>query len=766
MLTLALGLAANIAVVAVVEGALLRPYAYEDAEDLAVLVNRDAERPGLSLGWSYPDVEAVRESGVLSSVMAADWDPFNLRLDDRTEWVGGGLVSASMFETLGIQPIRGQGFREGDDLPGAPRVVVLGERLWRNAFGAREMIGETIWLDGEGHQVIGVAPAATDVPEGAELWVPLIPSGDRLTRRSHWLQAYGRLAPGVHWTEAQATLGVVSSRLAAEFADTNEGRSFEAIPLREYRTAGLRPAFLALGGAVGLLLLIVCANLSSLLLARASGRGDELGVRQALGATRGRLLRQMITESLVLAGMGGLVGLALATWAVEALGRGVGDAPTWLAPSIDLSVVGFAVALTALSAMLFGAAPLLAGAARELTRSVRAGRGGQRSRDALVFAEVALSTVLLIASGLLVRSLSQVTAVDPGFEPEGRISGTVQLPSARYDSDEEILQFVDRLIAETEARPDVVTAAVVTRMPFRSGTNQVMWWEDGQGENAFRENPQAELNSVTPGYFAAMGIEVRHGRALDHTDDPDAEAVVVISETFAAQFFGDRDPVGARISFSYPPRFARVVGVVEDTKHVGLEQDARFQIYAPFAQRPTGRLTLVALARGPAEPVGAGLREVVRGLDADLAVSNLSLVADAVAQSVWRLRLLTTLFWAFGGFALLLAAVGVAGIVSQAVARRTREIGIRIALGAGAGEILGLVGRRVGAVVLAGMAAGVLIALALGGLADGVLYGVAPRDPLTLAAVTATFALVGALAAWVPARRAISIDPADALRAD
>ena len=766
VLTLGLGIAANVAVLAVIEGALLRPYAYEDAEDLAVLVNRDVERPDLMLGWSYPDVEAAEQSGALSSVMAADWDPFNLRLDDRTEWIGGGLVSSSMFETLGIQPIRGRGFVEGEDQPGAAPVVVLGERLWRQAFGAKEMIGETVWLDGQGYEVIGVAPAATDVPEGADLWVPLKPTGERLTRRTHWLQAYARLAPETEWSEAQATLDVVSSRLAAEFVDTNEGRSFEAIPLRDYRTGDLRPAFIALFSAVGLLLLIVCANLASLLLARSTNRGGEFGVRQALGASRGRLVRQMLTESLVLAGMGGLVGLAFGTWAVGALGRLVSEQPVWFAPTIDPSVVGFAIVLTFLSAALFGTAPLLAGAARELGRSVRGGRGSRRSRDVLVFAEVALSTVLLVASGLLIRSLSQITAVDPGFETEGRVSGTVQLPGARYDSDENVLQFVDRLIETTEARPDVASAAVVTRMPFRSGTNQVMWWEDGQHENAFRENPQAELNSVTPGYFETMGIEVRHGRRLEVTDDYDAEEVVVISETFAREFFGSRDPLGVRISFSYPPRFARVVGVAEDTKHLGLEQDARFQIYAPFAQRPTSRLTIIALARGEGGAVGAGLRQIVREADSDLAISGLSMVSDSVADSVWRLRLLTRLFWAFGVFALLLAAVGITGIVSQAVARRTREIGIRIALGAGAGQILALVSRRVGRVVLAGLVAGTGAAIALGRLAEGALYGVEPRDPFTFAVVVGGFALVGAIAAWVPARRAMSIDPANALRAD
>jgi len=312
----------------------------------------------------------------------------------------------------------------------------------------------------------------------------------------------------------------------------------------------------------------------------------------------------------------------------------------------------------------------------------------------------------------------------------------------------------------------VETVAAVTRLPFRSGTNQVMWWEDGQGDDAYRRNPQAELNSVTPGYFEAMGISLLRGRDFDRTDDADAEDVVLIGETFARGFFGDRDPVGARISFSSRPRFLTVVGVVEDTKHRDLAQDARFQIYAAFDQRPTTRLSFVAKSRGDVGPVGRALRDVVWALDPDLAISELTAVEEAVADSVWRLRLLTRVVWGFGAFALVLAAVGIAGIVSQAVSARTREIGIRLALGAHRRQVLSLVGIRVGWIVSMGIAAGTGASLALGRVAEGALYGVEPRDPWTFLVVILGFALTGGVAAWIPARRATSIDPAAALRSD
>ncbi|MDX1393350.1 MAG: ABC transporter permease [Gemmatimonadota bacterium] len=767
--TLGLGIAANVAVFAVIEGAFLEPYGYGEADRLGVLGGSDAERPGEILPLSIPDLEEVRESGVFQSVMAADWDPFNVRLDDRTEWVGGGLVSASMFETLGIEPLRGRGFAPDEDGAGGPRVVVLGEAFWRRELGGAEVVGRSLSLDGEPYEIIGVAPAAVDIPEGAELWVPLRPTGERLTRRSNWLSAYARLAPDVTWEGAGASLDVLSARIAAAHPETNEGRSITVESLRDRRTGGLKPAFLALAGAVGVLLLIVCANLASLMLARSARRATELGVRRALGASRGRVARQLITESLALAALGGACGLLVGGWSVRGLGQLVAVRPVWFVPDIDASVAWVAFGLTLASAVIFGIAPIRAASRQAFDSLAGASRGSTgRRRDVLVFAQVALSTVLLIAAGLLVRSLSELTSVDPGFDARGRVSGTIQLPDAEYDTDELVTGFVDRLIVAVEARPEIARAAAVTRMPFRSGTNSVMWWEEGQDDEAYRRNPQALLNSVTPGYFEALGIDITRGRALDPRDDGDAEAVAVISEAFARGYFGDRDPVGAHISFSYPTRFVTVVGVVADTRHVSLEQEPRYQIYAPFAQRPTTRVSIAVQAASPGAtgPAAQALRDVVRSVEPDVAVAGLAPVEAALSASVWRLRLLTRVFWAFGAFALLLSAVGIAGVVATSVARRTREIGVRVALGARPTQVIGLVGRHTAALVAGGVVTGAGVALVLGRVAEGTLYGVEPRDPLTFAVVVAAFTAVGAVAALLPARRAMAIDPADALRAD
>jgi predicted permease len=390
----------------------------------------------------------------------------------------------------------------------------------------------------------------------------------------------------------------------------------------------------------------------------------------------------------------------------------------------------------------------------------------QSQRSVFVFAQVALSTMLLISAGLLIRSLSHLTAVDPGFESERRISGTVQLPESRYGKDRDLIRFVDRLLESTEARPDVVSAAIVTRMPFHSGARQVRWWAADQAESAFRENPRAELNSVSPGYFSTMGIEVQRGRSLDISDHAEGVEVVVINATFARKFFGPLDPIGARISFVQRPRFREIVGVVEDTKQLGLAQASTYQIYVPFEQRPTARINLVVEASVDPAGIAGGIRRIVHEMDPDLALSGLSLVDDMVRDSVWRLRLLTRAFWAIGVFAVLLTAVGIAGIVSQTVVHRTREIGIRVAHGAESGHILVLVGRGIGRILALGLVAGVVSALMLGRIARGVLYGVEPGDPVTIITVVIGFAAVGVLAAWLPARRAASIDPVDALRAE
>lgn len=772
--TLGLGIGANVIVFSHVNSALIRPYPYTESERLAVIVNTDHTRPGERLPLAYPDVVEIRKTGVFSGVAVHDWEPYNLRLEDGTVWVGGGRVSSVAFPVLGINAIVGRTFLPDEDRPGAAPVVVLGEALWRSAFaGDPDVVGGTVTLDGQPYEVVGVVPATADMPEGAELWVPLPLDPESSDRVSHWLPAYGRLADGVSWEQARARLHDLAAQLETEYRDTNENRDIEAISFREARTADSRTALIALLGAAAFLLLIVCASVANLFLARASSREREMGVRVALGASRGRLIRQLLTESLLLAAAACLLGLLLGAWGVVALPRLVPvTLPSWLTAGIDFRVVAFSAAVSALAALAFGLAPALQLSTVEVGRTLRqATRGGLgtrggKLRDSLVLIEVALSVALLTGGGLLIRSFLQLSSVDPGFADENRLVATLQLASSRYDQDADLLRFTDRLIEEIEARPGVVEAAFVTRLPLRSGTNRVLWWHDAQSEAEFRANLQAELNSVSPDYFRAMGIPLAAGRGFAATDDESGPDVLIINRSLAERYWPDGDAIGRRISFAYPPRFCEVVGVVGDVRHQGLDQPPNLQMYTPYAQRSTTRINLVVHTAGDAAAFGPELQRILTRIDPDQALSETRTLTDITARSIWQQRLLTQLFWLLGGFAVLLAAVGIYGVVAYAVARRTREIALRIALGATKTDVAGLVMSRTGWTVLFGLAAGLVTALGISRALQGSLYGVSAFDPVTYVAVTLFFAGVAALAALLPARRASRIAPMAALRSE
>ncbi len=770
LVTLGLGVGTTVAVLSVLHGALIRPYAYGDPDRIVVLGTERVERPGDLLPLAYAEIADLMDLGVFESVTAYEWDPFNVRLDDRTEWVGAGVVSPSLFRTFGLAPLLGRVFLPDDAVAEASPVVIIGASFWRRVFGAGDVIGQTLWMDGIPHEVVGVAPEAMDVPRGANLWVPLRPNGAATTRDSRWLQAYARLTPGTTWDQATAALNALAPRLAEAFPGSYDARSFAGIEIREYRAGEVRTGLLALAGALGLLLMIVGANLASLTLARAANRAGEFGVRRALGAGRGRLGRQLLVEGAVLGSVAGVLGVVAGFSSLVALGQLIPERPTWFSPSLGpyLALIGVSTAvLVACSLALIPLASRSSGwGSGQVVTPTEGEAPTSRSRDALVFAEVAFTTILLLGAGMLILSLTRLSAVDPGFEAEGRLTGTVQLPLVRYADDESVLAFVESLERGLMSTRDVVSAGMVTRLPFRSGTRSVMWQEESQSADASRENPRAELNSVTPGYLGAMGIERLRGRMLGRQDGADSPPVVVVSETFASGHFGARNPIGNRISFANRPRLFEIVGVVEDVKHEQLGQAPRFQIYAPFAQRPTQRLSLVVEGTGSPAELAPAIRGVLRQLDPDLAIAELSVMEDMVLTSVWRLRLLTRLVWACAAFAVLLAAVGVAGVVAHSVARRTREIGIRLALGARAPDVVTLVCGRMAVVLAGGLTVGVVAGASFGRWAEESLFGVDPHDPWIYLAIIAGFACFGGVAALLPVRRAMRLDPVRALRAD
>ena len=761
--TLALGIGGNVAVLSVVHGALVRAYPYADGERILALSMRDDQRPGTAGLLSYPDLEVAATVPALASVAGYDWDPVNLSLPGGSRWVGVGLVSPGFMETLGAGLVEGRGFLPEEDDPGSEPVAIVSESLWRSAFPGRPAVGASIRIDEQPHRVVGLAPAFLDIPAGAEVWIPLRPTGRAATRQSFWLGAVARLGDGWTAAEARSSLETLGRALAAEFPDTHAGRTLDATTLREWRTGGVRAALLAVMVGLVLVLLVICTNLTSLGVARAWSRERELAVRRAIGASRGRLVLQFLTEAGVLALCAGVLGVGIAALGVHLLLPRLPAAPTWLTPAFGFPVYAAAALLTLAALFFLGLAPL--GAVVLRTRRRRVGPSGP-SRDLLLLVQVAGTTLLLVAATHLSTRLVELNRVDPGFATENRVSGSLVLPGRTYADGDAIRRFANELVEQLENAPSIQAGAIVSRMPFRSGVNSVLWWEDGQPEQAFRENPQAQINAVSSDYFATMDVPVLRGRGIEDRDDERAERVVVVNERFARTHFGDRSPIGRSISFTYPPEFHEIVGVVGDVTHQELGSRPVFQIYTAFAQHPGRRMSVVVRGRTSASVVGPALSDAIARVDPGLAIADLRGVDQTVRASYWHLRLATRVFLAIATFASLLAAVGIAGITFQNVSRRQHELAVRLALGASTRDVTGVLAGRLAAFVGAGLALGAGLSLVGSRLVAHRIPGVAPVPLVLVLAVVLSFALIGVGAAVLPTRRALRIAPAQALRSD
>jgi putative ABC transport system permease protein len=781
VITLGLGIGANTAIFSMVNGVLLRPFPYHEPDRIVAVGATHPNEPGRTLNLSFPDYEVVRdEVGSLGAVAVWDWEPFNLRGDESALFVGGERVSGEYFAVVGIDPILGRTFRPEDDRPGAEPVIVLSETLWRNELGADpEALGRTVRLDGTAHTVIGVAPDHAARVERVRLWVPLAQDAERSPRGIHYLQGIGRLAPGATIGQAQAELNQLATRLAEAYPETNRDRGLAARPLRASAAEQERPLLLLLLAAVGLVLLIACANVANLLLARTADRRYELGIRGAVGASRGRLVRQILTESALLGGLGAGVGLLVGLGSFEAVMTWIPvEIPAWIQFEPDLRVFAFAAAAGVAATALFGLPVALHASHADIQRTLKrtttgttGGRGPARLRSGLVVAEIALSLALLVAAGSTIRSLVALAQVDPGFQSSDRVVATLTLPAASYGDDESRRSFVRDLEREVGAVPGVASVGVVSRFPLRGSSNQRSFTIEGQTTEDHQRNPYVLTNSVGPSYFATVGIGVRSGRGFTSADGADAPAVAVVNRTMAERYWPEGDPVGQRLKFG-PPEGAggwiEVVGVVPDVRHLALEQSSSIQLYVPFAQEPSSRVSVVAHAAGPeaARNVVDGIRTAVQRIDPDLAPYDVMAVDDVVAEAMWVWLFISRLFRIFAGLALTLAAVGIYGVVAFAVVRRAPEIGIRVALGARRREAVGLIARQGLRLVLVGVAVGVPLALGVGQLLSSVLYGVNAFDPVSLLVVTALLAAVALAACWLPARRAARVDPMITLRAE
>jgi len=784
VLTLALGLGANATIFTWLDAILLRPLpGVTDVERIVNVVGTN-ETQGF-IGTSYPDYRDLRDgTASLAGVLAHDPRPMSLLAGGQPERVWGMLVSANYFEVLGVRALRGRTFRPHEEAPGAPPSVILAHGLWQRRFaGDPAIVGKPVSLNGLPCTVVGVAPPefrGSIMGLSFDAWVPMgmqermVPGGSRLEARDHrWLDLLARLRPGASVREARAEIHTIAARLQSEYPASNRGRGLDVFPLSATpvgATRFLAPVLFVLLGAVGFVLLIACANVANLLLVRAAGRRREIAVRLALGASRGRLLRQLLTESLLLACIGGAAGLLVAHWGAELLASFTppSDFPVGLNPGVDSRALAFALALSVVTGVVFGLAPALrasrpdvVGTLKDEAGTTAGGFRRARLRGGLVVAQVSLSLLLLVGAGLLLRSLENARSFDPGFNPRGILLASFDLfPNGH--TPETGRAFLRQLLARASALPGARHVSLARRVPLGMGGSSSSHFTVEGYSPPPQESAWAHKNEVGPDYFRTMEIPLVAGRDFGLQDDSDAPRVGVVNETMARRYWPGREALGGRVRDGAD--VYTVVGVARDSKTRLLTDPPAPVLYRSALQAYRGDLTLLVRTEGEPSLLAPRIREQVRALDPALPLFGLRTMEDHVRFATFQQRMTGTLLAVLGGLALVLAAVGIYGVLAYAVAQRTREIGVRVALGGRRGDILGLVVRQAMGLTTIGLAIGLAIAVAVMPLMGRLLFGVSPRDLPTLAGVALILGVVALLASSVPARRAMRIDPIVALR--
>lgn len=788
VLTLALGIGATTAIYTVVDGVLLRPMGVADPERLVVLRERELAsttpppRQGTVSPANFFEWEAQARS-FASMAYFTQW-PLNLTGDGEPQEAQVQLVSAGFFPTLGVRPLLGRGFRPEEDDPEGEgitlgEVAVLSYGLWQSRYGGDPgIVGRTIRVADQPLTVVGVMGPDVRVLDGRpDLWVPLgIERGNRTTM-GRFVTAVARLNPGVSPERAEREMAGIARRLEQAYPDKNAGMGIAMTPLRDDVLGEVRPALLVLLGAVAMLLLIACTNVANLLLSRASTRRQELAVRLSLGATRGRLVRQLLTESLVLSAIGGVVGVTAAAVGTRALVRSIPASvqlPRLDEVSVDGRVMAFALGVTLLTGILFGLAPALVasrgdpqGALRDGTRGNTGGRVPMRLRGGLVVAEVALALMLLVGAGLLLRSFQNLRAVDTGVRPAGTLAMRMSLASDAYATEDARRAFVARLLAALEGLPGVEAAGTVSHLPLTEGKVGDSAWRTDRPAPVPGREPGVDFRWVAGDYFRAQGVRLARGRAFDGRDHAGSTRAFVVNEALVRQQFPGEDPLGRRLAYSWGGETfeGEIVGVVDDVRETSVTAEASPALYHAFAQWPDGSLNVIVRTAGDPMAVAGPAREAVRGLDPNLPVASMRTMESVVAEATARSRLSSYLLGGFAALALVLAAIGLYGIISYGVAQRRGEIGVRVALGADRRDILRLVVGQGLTLTAVGLGVGLVGAFALTRVLHSLLYGVTATDPLTYLAVPLVLGAVALVATYFPADRASRVDPATALRA-
>ena len=784
VLTLALGIGANTAIFTVVDAALIRSLPYENPDALVHFWETTPRQDFSQHEASYPDYLDLRaQNNVFEDMAGYNGNSMTITGRDAPERLRAARVTSSFFSVLGVKPVLGRVFLDGEDQPGAERIVVLSHGLWQRRFGANpDIIGQTLNLNNDTYTVVGVLPPKFKFARvgDAELWVPLNPMPFQVNRRSlYWLNVIARIKPGVTFTQAQAEMDGFAQHFREQYPESHTGVGIRLVNLHEEIVGSVKPVLLALLGAVGFVLLIACANVANLLLARAAGRRKEIAVRIALGASRSRLIQQLLTESLVLALAGGILGLLWALWGVELLVAAIPQSLLSFMPylqglSIDAGVLGFTTAITLFTGLIFGIAPALQATRQELHESLKEGGRGSGGasraglRNVLVVAEVALALVLLVGAGLMMRSLIRLLQVDPGFDTNNLLTFQLTLPDAKYSEPSQLLAFHQQLTARIEALPGVKGVGTTSLRPLSGGGNTASFAVEGQPAPDPGNKPEANVRTISTNYFRVMGIPLIKGRAFTEADDATAPNALIVNQTLANRFFPDQDPVGQRITFGFDTerRPWLIVGVVGDEKVTTLDARTTPVIYFHYLQDGESYMgVLVRTTSDPASMIGV-VRGEISGIDPDIPMFSVMTMDQMVSnsQSTFMRRYPTLLIGVLAAVALLLAAVGIYGVISYSVTQRTHEIGIRMALGAQRRDVIKLVvGQGLG-LMLAGLSVGMVAAFALTRYLSSILFGVSATDAVSFAGVSVLLAIVALIACYIPARRAARVDPMIALR--
>ncbi|MEO6725682.1 MAG: ABC transporter permease [Blastocatellia bacterium] len=783
VVALALGIGANTAIFSVVNAVLLQALPYRDADHLMTVWENNKRRGNdqnvINLG-NYFD---WKEQNRVFEDMATFFDTAaNLTSGGEPEEIPGQIASSNLFSVLGVNPIHGRTFTVDDGKPGAPRVVLLGYGLWQRRFGGDPaVVGQKIILNNNETTVVGVMPADFNwhIRKGsmtrkmAEIWSPWQLSDANRQRSGRFAMAVARLKPGITPAQAQAEMNVIGSRLEQQY-DFNKNWGVNAVPLRAQFTGEVRLALIVLLCAVGFVLLIACANVANLLLVRAAARQKEVAVRAALGATRGRIIRQLLTESLVLAALGGAAGLVLAWWGTDLL---VSLSPPELLNlpqvKINASVLGFTMGVSLLTGVIFGLAPAFETTRLNLTESLKEGGkniGGSarshRLRNALVVAEVALALVLLVGAGLLIRSFARLQAVDPGFNAENVLTMRVGLPGRKYDTDRKRVDFFRQAIVGMQPLPGVEAVGAVSFLPFaapHAGTGVEI---EGRPKLPPGQGLTTGVIVTDANFFRTMQIPLKRGRLFTDQEATEMRHVVVVNEDFARKNFPGEDPLGKRVTIDMKNENqpCEIIGIVGDSKHMNLDAEIQPMSYWPHPELAYNSMTFVIRTKGDAAAITSAARNVIRRLDAELPVADVATMESLIGKSIARARFNTLLLAVFACVALLLAGVGIYGVMAYTVTQRTHEIGVRMALGAQSSDVLRLVVKRGMLLAAVGVAIGVIAALALTRLMKTLLYDVSATDPLTFVGVPLLLAFIALLACYFPARKAARVDPMVALR--